>query len=168
MIQRSIHLIITIDPKVKSFPERGYADVFSCRSRTSQQVESWSYMATLSKICRSCGVPNGQDAKDCASCGASLDAELESSSRFLDDDPALRYVDPNNRIELDRFERLDEAELACGLLRYNGIACELSPMPLPGLPADIILWVHNQDAELAWALLADAEREASEKNDDVA
>jgi hypothetical protein len=33
-------------------------------------------------------------------------------------------------------------------------------MPLPGLPADIILWVHNRDAELAWAVLADAEREA--------
>jgi hypothetical protein len=31
-------------------------------------------------------------------------------------------------------------------------------MPLPGLPADIILWVYNRDAELAWALLADAQR----------
>jgi hypothetical protein len=41
-------------------------------------------------------------------------------------------------------------------------------MPLPGLPADIILWVHNQDAELAWALLADAQREASKKDDDAA
>jgi hypothetical protein len=51
-----------------------------------------------------------------------------------------RYVDPNNRIELDRFERWDDAELACGLLRSNNIACELSPRPLPGLPADIILW----------------------------
>jgi hypothetical protein len=79
--------------------------------------------------------------------------------KFVDDDLALRHVDPNNRVELDRFERWDE--LACGLLRFNNIACELSPMPLPGLPADIILWVHNADAELAWALLADAEREAS-------
>ncbi len=92
----------------------------------------------------------------------------ESGSRFVDDDPTLRYVDPNNRVELDRFERWDDAELACGLLRFNSIACELSPMPLPGLPADIILWVHNRDAELAWALLADAEREASRKQDDVA
>ena len=89
---------------------------------------------------------------------------------LVDHDPALRYVDPNNRIEVDRFERLGEAELACGLLRFNAIACELSPLPLPGLPADIILWVHNQDAKLAWALLADAARQASQriKKDDAA
>jgi hypothetical protein len=96
------------------------------------------------------------------------------NERNFVDDLALRYVDLNNRYELDRFERWDEAELACGLLRANGIACELSPMPLPGLPADIILWVNNEDAKLAWALLADAEREASreretrEKKDDAA
>src|SRR3984893_4034383 len=79
----------------------------------------------------------------------------ESPARnSVEDDLALRHVDPNNRLELDRFQRWDDAELACGLLRFNNIACELSPMPLPGLPADIILWVHNADAELAWALLA--------------
>ena len=93
----------------------------------------------------------------------------ESAGTFVDDQPALRYVDPNNRVELDRFERWDDAELACGLLRFNSIPCELSPMPLPGLPSDIILWVHNRDAQLAWALLADAEREASNnKADDAA
>jgi hypothetical protein len=91
-----------------------------------------------------------------------------TGGNFIDDDSALRYVDPNNRIELDRFERWDEAELACGLLRSNGIACELSPMPLPGLPADLILWVSNRDAKLAWALLADAERDASKQNDNPA
>ena len=90
----------------------------------------------------------------------------ESGAQFVEDDLALRHVDPNNRVELDRFERWDEAELACGLLRFNNIACELSPMPLPGLPADIILWVHNAAAELAWALLA--EREASRKRDNAA
>ena len=90
----------------------------------------------------------------------------ESPSRnSVEDDLALRHVDPNNRVELDRFPRWDDAELACGLLRFNNIACELSPMPLPGLPADIILWVHNANAELAWALLADAERETSRKRD---
>jgi hypothetical protein len=38
------------------------------------------------------------------------------------------------------------------------------------LPADIILWVHIPDAKLAWALLADAERQASQriKKDDAA
>ena len=78
----------------------------------------------------------------------------------VDNNPELRYVDPNNRKELERYDRWDEAELACGLLRTSGIACELSPPPLPGLPADIILWVNNRDAELAWAILADAERQA--------
>jgi hypothetical protein len=60
------------------------------------------------------------------------------------------------------------AELARGLLRSNGIACELSPTPLPGLPADMILWVHNRDATLAWALFSDAERDGSQKDDDAA
>jgi hypothetical protein len=32
----------------------------------------------------------------------------------------------------------------------------------------LILWVHKQDAELAWALLADAEREAANRGDEVA
>jgi hypothetical protein len=42
-------------------------------------------------------------------------------------------------------------------------------MPLPGIPTDIILWVRNNDADLAWALLADAEREAgNKKRDDAA
>jgi len=91
----------------------------------------------------------------------------ESEGGFVDEDPALRHVDPSNRIELDRFERWDEAELACGLLRSSNIPCELGPMPLPGLPADIILWMHKRDAEPAWALLADAEREASGKDDDA-
>jgi hypothetical protein len=117
------------------------------------------------KVCRSCGSTNDSDAKRCEACGAVLDTVAQSTTRFADDDPALRYVDPNNRIELDRFDRWDDAELACGLLRSNGIACELNPMPLPGLPADIILWVHNRNAELAWALLADAEREAAHQEE---
>ena len=120
------------------------------------------------RVCSRCGTINRADAKYCETCAAPLDAATESAAQFVEDDLALRHVDPNNRVELDRFERWDEAELACGLLRFNNIACELSPMPLPGLPADIILWVHNADAELAWALLADAEREASRKRDNAA
>jgi hypothetical protein len=120
------------------------------------------------RICSRCGTINRADAKYCEICAASLDPATESGAQFVEDDLALRHVDPNNRLELDRFERRDEAELACGLLRFNNIACELSPMPLPGLPADIILWVRNADAELAWALLADAEREASRRRDSAA
>jgi hypothetical protein len=91
-------------------------------------------------------------------------SEAGEQASFVDDDPRLRIVPAEDRHGLDRFERWDEAELACGLLRANGIACELSPMPLPGLPADIILWVRNRDAKLARALLADAEREARKDN----
>src|ERR1700704_5591283 len=120
------------------------------------------------RICGFCRSTNHADAEHCASCDATLDMVSEPGGRLVDDDPPLRYVDPDNRIELDRFERLYEAELACGLLRFNSIACELSPLPLPGLPADIILWVHKKDAKLAWALLADAEREDSRKDDDAA
>ena len=113
------------------------------------------------KACPACGVRNTTVATRCVNCGADLKEAVDSSStRFVDDDPALRYVDPENRIELERYEGLSDAELACGFLRANGIACELSSMPLPGLPADLILWVHRKDAELAWALLADAERQA--------
>jgi len=120
------------------------------------------------RVCSRCGTINRADAKYCEICAAPLDAATESGAQFVEDDLSLRHVDPNNRVELDRFERWDEAELACGLLRFNNIACELSPMPLLGLPAGIILWVHNADAELAWALLADSEREASRKRDNAA
>jgi hypothetical protein len=90
------------------------------------------------KVCGRCRNINSADAKYCATCGAPLDTVPESDRPAVDDELALRYVDPNNRVELDRFERWDEAALACGLLRSNDIACELSPMPLPGLPADIM------------------------------
>jgi hypothetical protein len=89
--------------------------------------------------------------------------DLATTDSVADD--ALRHVDVNDRVEVERFERWDEAELACGLLRANGIACEVSSMVIPGLPADLILWTHTQDAELAWALLADAERKVSQKRD---
>jgi hypothetical protein len=112
------------------------------------------------KVCLACGSSNATYARECANCGRDLTGrEAPYSGYSVDDDPALFHVDPDNRIELDRFERLDQAELACGLLRANGIPCELSSMPLPGLPADLILWVNADDAKLAWALLADAERQ---------
>ena len=117
------------------------------------------------RVCRGCRAVNDWEAKQCAECGADLEATDE---QFADDDPKLRYVDTENRTEIDRVVRLDEAELACGLLRANGIACELSPPVLPGVPGEMILWVNNQDAELAWALLADAEREAAEQKDEDA
>ena len=94
---------------------------------------------------------------------AGIVSEEPTDQALVDDDPGLLHADPSNRIDWDRFARLDEAELACGFLRANGVACELSSMPLPGLLVNIILWVNADDAKLAWALLADAEREAASR-----
>jgi hypothetical protein len=115
------------------------------------------------RTCRECGSINDAGTQQCATCGVDLNSP--ESDRFIDDDPALTHVDIENRVELDRFERLDQAELACGLLRSNNIPCEVSSMPLPGLPADLILWVNANDAKLAWALLADTERQTDRKED---
>jgi hypothetical protein len=121
------------------------------------------------RVCRSCGRTEDVDAERCAACGADLNTVAASPDKgFVDEDPTLRHVEPNNRVELDRFERREEAELACGLLRFHRIPCELSSMVIPGLPGITILWVHTDDAKLGWALLADREREASRRDNDVA
>jgi hypothetical protein len=72
---------------------------------------------------------------------------------------SLQTVDPEHRVEVAHFEidHGDEAELACGMLRANGIACALSNPLLPGLPAEQSLWVNSQDGERARQLLAEAE-----------
>lgn len=86
---------------------------------------------------------------------------------FIENDPALRHVDPNDCAEVTSFQHDDEAQDACGLLRSNGIPCELSSTVLPGLPADIIPWTHKRDAPKASALLEDTEREAGTMDDDA-
>src|SRR5579862_3873574 len=87
------------------------------------QRMTMSETAEAGRICCACGSPNAANAQRCVKCGADMGA---SEARFVDDDPALRYVDPENRVELERFSRFDHAQLACGLLRSNGIPCELS------------------------------------------
>jgi hypothetical protein len=84
--------------------------------------------------------------------------------------PELPGVDPDRRVELTRFEteQGDEAEIACGLLRANGIACELSSTALPGLPADLIIWINPEDAKQAQMLLEDAQRSAPREEDEAA
>lgn len=122
------------------------------------------------RTCPVCRCAIDATAIICAACGTEFRAE--SSPVLAEDDPALRTVDPEQRTEVARFEidHGDEAELACGLLRANGIACELSSPVLPGLPAEQELWVNTRDATLAQALLAQAEREAAkaDKEDDAA
>lgn len=109
------------------------------------------------RVCSACGSDNDAGAARCATCGQDLNEDLQ-----------LTHVDPDQRIELTRFdaEQGDEAELACGLLRANGIACEMSSTALPGLPADLIVWVNTEDARLAWALLEDARRGVGREDED--
>lgn len=74
-------------------------------------------------------------------------------AKFPHDDSTLYYVPTENRFELTRFERESDAEIACGLLRANGIPCELTDMVAPIMPGVTILWVRKPDAKIAWDLL---------------
>lgn len=58
------------------------------------------------RVCHSCGSTNQEDAQRCGTCGAELDSSPDPGEHFVDDEPALRYVDLSNRHELERFERL--------------------------------------------------------------
>lgn len=110
------------------------------------------------QVCPACGSENKGGAVTCASCGAEMSAD-SGLEGFSDNDPELEYVDPENRAELERYETDTgaEAEIDCGLLRANGIACELGAQTIPGLPANMILWVNRKDVETARALLDDVE-----------
>jgi hypothetical protein len=115
-------------------------------------------MTEHDEVCPACGSENKPGATTCASCGAEMTIDPESSG-FSDNDPALEHVDPENRVELERYETDTgaEAEIDCGLLRANGIACELGSQTIPGLPANMILWVNRKDAAQARALLNEVE-----------
>ena len=115
-------------------------------------------MTEHDEVCPACGGENQPGATTCASCGAEITIGPEDNG-FSDNDPALEYVDPETRVELERYETDTgaEAEIDCGVLRANGIACELGAQTIPGLPANMILWVSRKDAEIARALLDDVE-----------
>lgn len=73
------------------------------------------------------------------------------------EDPRLRAVDMRHRAEVGHFQRADEAEFAAGMLRANGIPAEVQSMMIPGLTADLALWVPKDQEELARRLLREAE-----------
>lgn len=105
--------------------------------------------------CPACGGDNASDAITCTACGADLLGEND----YADNDPALEHVDAEQRFELARYDTDTgaEAEIDCGLLRANGIACELGGETIPGLPSNMILWVNQKDAEAARTLLDEVE-----------
>ena len=115
-------------------------------------------MTEHDQVCPACGSQVGRGAATCSSCGAEINANLDSDG-FFDSDPALEHVDPETRVELVRYETDTgaEAEIDCGLLRANGIACELGGQAIPGLPSNMILWVNKKDAAAARALLDETE-----------
>jgi hypothetical protein len=115
--------------------------------------------------CPACGSVNFSTAPTCASCGAALSDTANGGNGYADNDPLLEHVDPANRVELERYDTDTgaEAEIDCGLLRANGIACELGGQTIPGLPSNMILWVNAQDASKARALLDDVELGSAEQ-----
>jgi predicted amidophosphoribosyltransferase len=58
------------------------------------------------RVCSRCGTINRADAKYCEICAAPLDAATESGAQFVEDDLALRHVDPNNRVEIGSIRAL--------------------------------------------------------------
>ncbi len=124
-------------------------------------------MVDSERTCTRCGGAIDPIAGRCVSCGAEPGAPAD---RTPVEDPALVAVDPEHRIEIAHFDLVqgEQAELACGMLRANGIACELSNPLLPGLPNERALWVNVTDADQARALLAAAESGAETNQDDAA
>jgi len=121
-------------------------------------------LADSQRTCTRCGSAIDPIAGRCVACGAEPGAPLQSE---VVDNPALTTVDPEHRVEVAHFELVQGAQagLACGMLRANGIACELSNPLLPGLPNERALWVNAADAEQARALLAEAETGSTTEHD---
>ncbi|MGC2694302.1 MAG: hypothetical protein WA738_00770 [Candidatus Angelobacter sp.] len=115
------------------------------------------------KTCPACSFVIVEAVTICPQCGAVVEPTAASPEELSEE--ALRVVDPEHRVEVAHFEinHGEEAELACGMLRANGIACELSNPLMPGLPNERTLWVDANNAAKAKILLADAERRGSEE-----
>lgn len=107
---------------------------------------------------------NPVSAATCTSCGAEINLAPDAATGLPDSDPALEHVDHGDRVELERYDTDTgaEAEIDCGLLRANGIACELGGQTIPGLPTNMILWVNRRDAATARALLDEVETAGSD------
>lgn len=86
-----------------------------------------------------------------------LSGDTEALAAPQGEDPRLRHVDMSHRAEVGHFQRSDEAEFAAGMLRANGIPAEVQAMMIPGLTADLALWVPQDQEELARRLLREAE-----------
>jgi len=77
----------------------------------------------------------------------------------------MTTVSSERREQVRTFDRQEEAELAAGFLRANGIGTEIGAPLLPGL-AHVALWVAAADHEAAERLLAEADAGAVEAGED--
>ena len=125
-------------------------------------------IADSERTCTRCGGAIDPIAERCVACGAEPGAPAAENTTV--EDPALTTIDPEHRVEIAHFDLVqgNQAVLACGMLRANGIACELSNPLLPGLPNERALWVNSSDAEQARVLLAVAESGGGTEKDDAA
>lgn len=82
------------------------------------------------------------------------------SERPEEEELEMTFVPPGEREQVRQFEDEAEAELAAGFLRAQGIAAEVGKLMMPGLPADLSLWVHRNDAADARQLLDEADAAA--------
>lgn len=101
------------------------------------------------------GEPDGPDDNPADDFEPSADTGALAAPRG--EDLRLRHVDMRHRAEVGHFQRSDEAEFAAGMLRANGIPAEVQAMMIPGLTADLALWVPQDKEELARRLLREAE-----------
>lgn len=76
------------------------------------------------------------------------------------DDLELSFVPPEEREAVRNFDEEAEAELAAGFLRAQGIAAEVGTMIIPGLAANLSLWVYKGSAAEARRLLDEADARA--------
>lgn len=119
--------------------------------------------------CVSCGLSTAERAKPARSGDPGAEAGAAAEPTAVED-PELVAVDPEHRVQVAHFDldQGEQAELACGMLRANGIACELSNPLLPGLPNERALWVNAAEAGQAAALLAQAESRTEGETDNAA
>jgi len=117
------------------------------------------------QICPACSANNLLVARRCEVCGADLPGQSIEALRGASEFEPLNSVPSEGREQMRTFDRQEEAELAAGLLRANGIAAEIGAPLLPGL-AHVVLWVSPSDLNAAERLLAEADAGTLEAGED--
>ncbi len=86
--------------------------------------------------------------------------EQEPEETDSADELESAFIPMELREQVRTFEDEAEAELAAGYLRANGIPAQVGKPMIPGLTADLALWVRRADARDARQLLDRADAAA--------